>query len=125
MNGVPAHNQHVPQDKLVVEAGTRKEDPIRTMIIFPAWIFGVGEAIQKVTLPVRVWIDMFLKLGYAGTWGEGHSRMGNVHVKDVAQAIVVVLKAALKGEADEGAEGFCECRISVYWFYSFIDKSLL
>ncbi|KXN80903.1 hypothetical protein AN958_06850 [Leucoagaricus sp. SymC.cos] len=109
LNEVPQQNQHVAQDKLVVEAGTRKKNPVRTMIIFPAWIFGVGEAIQKTTLPVRIWMEMFLKLGYAGTWGEGHSRMGNIHVKDVASAIMTVLKAALRGEADEGAEGFYFC----------------
>ncbi|KAF5363457.1 hypothetical protein D9756_000997 [Leucocoprinus leucothites] len=106
MNDVPPQNEHVAQDKLIVEAGTRKETPIRTMIVFPGWIFGVGEAIQKVTTPVRIFVDMFLKLGYAGTWGEGHSRMGNIHVKDVASAMITVLKAALRGEADEGAEGF-------------------
>jgi nucleoside-diphosphate-sugar epimerase len=112
MDDVPAENQHVPQDKIIVEAGTRKENPIRTMIIFPSWIFGVGEAIQKNPTAVRIYTDMFLKLGYAGTWGEGHSRLGNIHVKDAAEAIMVVLKAALKGEADEGADGLCECRIS-------------
>jgi nucleoside-diphosphate-sugar epimerase len=107
MNDLPPQNQHIDQDKLIVEAGTRKENPVRTMIVFPAWIFGVGEGIQKTTLPVRIWVDMFINVGYAGTWGEGHSRMPNIHVKDVASAIVTVLKAALNGKADEGAEGFC------------------
>lgn len=34
--------------------------------------------------------------------------MGNAHVKDVARAVITVLKAALEGKADEGAEGYCE-----------------
>lgn len=104
----PAQNTHLPQDKLIVAAGTRKENPVRTAIVFPAWMFGVGDGVQKVTLPVRIWVDMFLQAGYAGTWGEGYSRMGHAHVKDVATAIITVLKAMLEGKADEGAEGFCE-----------------
>lgn len=35
--------------------------------------------------------------------------MNNVHVKDCANAILVVFKAALEGKAEEGAEGLCEC----------------
>ncbi|KAF9448159.1 NAD(P)-binding protein [Macrolepiota fuliginosa MF-IS2] len=106
LNDVPAGNHHVAQDKLIVEAGTRKENPVRTLIVFPGWIYGIGEGIQKTTLPVRIFTDLFLQAGRAGTWGEGHSRMGNAHVKDVASAVVTVLKAALEGRADEGAEGF-------------------
>lgn len=108
LDQVPQENTHLPQDKLIVEAGTRTKNPVRTAIVFPGWIYGVGEAIQQTTLPVRIWVDMFLRAGYAGTWGEGHSIMGNAHVKDVASALATVLKAMLDGKADEGAKGFCE-----------------
>ncbi|EKM82153.1 hypothetical protein AGABI1DRAFT_105483 [Agaricus bisporus var. burnettii JB137-S8] len=106
LDQVPQENTHLPQDKLIVEAGTRTKNPVRTAIVFPGWIYGVGEAIQQTTLPVRIWVDMFLRAGYAGTWGEGHSIMGNAHVKDVASALATVLKAMLDGKADEGAKGF-------------------
>lgn len=33
--------------------------------------------------------------------------MNNIHVKDVASAILIVLKAALDGKAEEGAQGLC------------------
>lgn len=35
--------------------------------------------------------------------------MGEIHVKDAASACLVLLKAALEGKADEGAEGLCVC----------------
>jgi nucleoside-diphosphate-sugar epimerase len=118
LDQVPQENTHLPQDKLIVEAGTRKENPVRTAIVFPGWIYGVGEGIQKTTLPIRIWIDMFLGAGYAGTWGEGHSIMGNAHVKDVATAVITVLKAMLEGKADEGANGFCK------FFLTLLSSSL-
>ncbi|KAF9493518.1 NAD(P)-binding protein [Pleurotus eryngii] len=98
-------NKHVKEDRLIIAAGTRKENPIRTAIVCPAWIYGIGEGMQKVTLPVRIFLDMFQRNGGAGTWGPGLVKMNNIHVKDVSSALLVVLKAALEGKADEGAEG--------------------
>lgn len=46
-----------------------------------------------------------LAAGYAGTWGPGHNAMNNIHIKDVASAMIVMLNAALEHKADEGAEG--------------------
>jgi len=102
----PPENTHLISDREIVAAATRKEDPIRSIIVYPGWIYGVGEGVQKLTLPTRVYMDMALKVGYAGTWGAGKNVMGEIHVKDVASACLVLLKAALEGKADEGAEGF-------------------
>ncbi|TCD65980.1 hypothetical protein EIP91_001927 [Steccherinum ochraceum] len=101
----PPTNTHLESDIPIVEAGTRKENPIRSIIIFPCQIYGVGEGIQKTTLWLRFFTDFAKKLGYAGTWGKGHNSMNNIHVKDCANSILVVFKAALEGKADEGAEG--------------------
>ncbi|KAG6331139.1 hypothetical protein ID866_7947, partial [Astraeus odoratus] len=90
----------------IVEAGSRKENPVRTIIYFPAQIYGVGE-------------DMSKKLGFAGTWGSGANSMNNIHVKDCANGLFLVLKAALEGKAEEGPEGLyfsasMEPRLSYY-----------
>ncbi|TFK35052.1 hypothetical protein BDQ12DRAFT_760575 [Crucibulum laeve] len=106
LDNCPPTNKHLESDKLIVQFGTRKEKPIRTIIVFPGWIYGVGEGIQKTTLPIRIFLNMFQRAGYAGTWGPGYSRMNNIHVKDCANAILTVFKAALEGRADEGADGF-------------------
>ncbi len=123
-------NKHVKEDTLIIAAGTRKENPIRTAIVCPAWIYGIGEGMslsrivalhieercvvgmQKVTLPVRIFLDMFQRNGSAGTWGPGLVKMNNIHVKDVSSALLIVLKAALEGKADEGAEGICASFVS-------------
>jgi len=98
-------NTHLDSDIPIVEAGTRKENPVRTIMIFPAQIYGIGEGVQRTTLWLRFFTEFAKKLGYAGTWGPGHNSMNNIHVKDCANAILIVLKAALEGKADEGAEG--------------------
>ena len=46
-------------------------------------------------------------VGYAGTWGRGANAMNNIHVKDCAAGLLLVLQAALEGRADEGPEGLC------------------
>jgi hypothetical protein len=63
--------------------------------------------IQKVPLSVRIFVDLCTKAGYSGTWGPGLNRMNVVHIKDAANACLVVFKAALEGKAEEGAEGLC------------------
>ncbi|KAH7890435.1 hypothetical protein F5I97DRAFT_1826579 [Phlebopus sp. FC_14] len=102
-------NTHLDSDIPIVEAGSRTENPVRTIIYFPAQIYGVGEGIQRTTLWLRIFLDMMKNLGYAGTWGPGANAMNNVHVKDCAMGLLLVLKAALEGKADEGPEGLYFC----------------
>ncbi|KAI6004383.1 hypothetical protein F5J12DRAFT_893474 [Pisolithus orientalis] len=98
-------NMHLDSDIPIVEAGSRKENPVRTIIYYPGQIYGVGEGIQKTTLWLRIFLDMTKKLGFAGTWGPGANTMNNIHVRDCANGLLLVLKAALEGKADEGPEG--------------------
>ncbi|KAL0949842.1 hypothetical protein HGRIS_009876 [Hohenbuehelia grisea] len=105
LNACEPTNMHLPEDKAIVTAGTRRENPVRTIIVFPGWVYGIGEGIQKTTLPLRLFLGMFSKVGHAGTWGEGLNRACTIHVKDVARALLVVLSSALENKADEGAQG--------------------
>ncbi|PBL02702.1 NAD(P)-binding protein [Armillaria gallica] len=98
-------NMHLESDIPIVDAGTRTQNPVRTMIMFPGWIYGLGEGVQKTTTPVRYFRDTYTRIGRAGTWGPGANVMPNVHVKDCASACLTVLKAAIDGKAQEGAEG--------------------
>lgn len=66
------------------------------------------EGIQKTTLWLRIFLDMMKNVGYAGTWGSGANAMNNIHVKDCAMGLFLVLQAALEGRADEGLEGLCK-----------------
>ena len=53
-------------------------------------------------------MDYAKRVGYAGTWGPGFNAQNTIHVQDLADAIMLIFKAALEGRADEGANGFCK-----------------
>lgn len=57
---------------------------------------------------LRIFLEMMKNVGYAGTWGPGANAMNNIHVKDCAMGLLLVLQAALEGKADEGLEGLCK-----------------
>ncbi|EDR04957.1 uncharacterized protein LACBIDRAFT_294969 [Laccaria bicolor S238N-H82] len=98
-------NPHVDCDTVIVAAGTRKERPIRTMILFPGLFYGIGDGIRKTSLLLRLYAGLAVQAGFAGTWGPGYSRVESLHVKDCAEALVIMFKAALEGKADEGRDG--------------------
>lgn len=66
------------------------------------------EGVQKTTLWLRIFLGMMKNVGYAGTWGSGANAMNNIHVKDCAMGLLLILQAALEGRADEGPEGLCK-----------------
>ncbi|EGN97180.1 hypothetical protein SERLA73DRAFT_183827 [Serpula lacrymans var. lacrymans S7.3] len=105
----PSTNTHLESDIPIVEAGTRKENPVRTIILYPGQIYGVGRGVQRNTLWLRIFFDMTKKLGYMGTWGPGANSMNNVHVIDVASALLLLFKSALEGKAEEGKDGIYFC----------------
>jgi len=80
---------------------------VRTMIILPGLIYGVGPGIQKVSLPQRVFLNLASQAGHMGTIGPGRNVLGYIHLKDVASAVSAVLSGALQGKnVGEGDNGF-------------------
>ncbi|KAF7798960.1 hypothetical protein EIP86_010189 [Pleurotus ostreatoroseus] len=61
--------------------------------------------VQKTTLWLRIFLDYAKKIGYAGTWGPGRNIQNTIHVRDMADIVLFVFKAALEGKAAEGADG--------------------
>ncbi|KAK7026872.1 hypothetical protein VNI00_015414 [Paramarasmius palmivorus] len=98
LEDLPETNVHLDCDLAIVQAGTRKENPVRTIMLFPGWVYGVGEGIQKITFPYRTLLGLASNVGFAGTWGKGFNGTSNVHVKDVSSAILVLLDSALDGK---------------------------
>ena len=64
--------------------------------------------IQKVPTWVRIFLQFAKANGHSGTFGAGYNSMSNIHVKDVASAIITILTAALQKKTDEGYEGLCK-----------------
>ncbi|KAJ4469345.1 NAD(P)-binding protein [Lentinula lateritia] len=92
----------------IVDAG--KNGEIRTMIVFPGLIYGIGPGIQKISLPHRFYLNLAAQAGHSGSFGPGRNIAGLVHLKDVASAVSAVLEGALNGgkvgeKIGEGKEG--------------------
>ncbi|THU95691.1 NAD(P)-binding protein [Dendrothele bispora CBS 962.96] len=98
-------NYHLDGDTMIVAAGKDKQVPVRTIIVFPGWIYGVSEGPEKITLAMRLYVRLAREAGHVGTWGPGANKNFNCHVKDVANALLVIFDAALQGTAEEGEEG--------------------
>ncbi|KAJ3794378.1 hypothetical protein GGU11DRAFT_796435 [Lentinula aff. detonsa] len=92
----------------IIDAGESGE--IRTMIVFPGLIYGVGPGLQKISLPHRIYLDLAAQAGHSGSFGSGRNISGFVHLNDVTSAVSAVLKGALHGgktgeKIGQGKEG--------------------
>jgi len=75
------------------------------MILFPGLFYGIGDGIRKTSQILRLYAGFAVQARFAGTWGPGYNRAGSLHVKDCANALVIMFKAALEGKSDEGCDG--------------------
>ncbi|KAI6044881.1 hypothetical protein EDC04DRAFT_2599232 [Pisolithus marmoratus] len=64
---------------------------------------------------------MAKKLGFAGTWGPGTNTMNNIHIRDCANGLLLVLKAALEGKADEGPDNFLASMKPMKTYYEWTE----
>ncbi|KAE9392451.1 NAD(P)-binding protein [Gymnopus androsaceus JB14] len=108
----------------IVEAS--KSGGVRTMILLPGLIYGVGQGIYKSSLAHRLMLNFAAQAGHSGTFGAGRNIWGLIHVKDVASAVSAVLRGALNGSTiGEGEKGFCELYlISMSEFCGIIGDAL-
>ncbi|KAF8655198.1 hypothetical protein AX16_003230 [Volvariella volvacea WC 439] len=93
-------------NQAIVEAGKRKVNPVKTLILFPGWIYGVGSGLQTITLGFRFYFQLARAAGHAITIGPGLNVLPGIHLKDVATSLVALIRGAIDGTAGTGAQGF-------------------
>ncbi|KIK57878.1 hypothetical protein GYMLUDRAFT_45708 [Collybiopsis luxurians FD-317 M1] len=83
----------------IVEA--EKTGKIRTMIMCPGIIYGIGAGLQKISSTHRVYLDFIFehKTGYSGTFGPGRNVYGFVHIQDIADAVSMLIQKVLAAES--------------------------
>ncbi|KAF8665814.1 hypothetical protein AX16_000257 [Volvariella volvacea WC 439] len=104
-NDVPKDNIMIEISNEIIAVGERKENPIKTMIILPSWVYGIGDGVQKITLGLRMYLNFSKAAGYAITFGRGLNQSSSIHIKDVANSMITMIKGALDGTAGTGAQG--------------------
>lgn len=98
VTSLPDDALHRKIDKIVLEAGTKHSDRIKTAIVCPPTIYGIGRgpdnqrSIQLPTLCAGT-----LDLGHAIKVNEGKSYWGNVHVFDLSDLYLKLVEQAAAG----------------------------
>lgn len=103
---IPEHAPHRLVDLEIFAAA--KTGLIKTYLMVPPTVFGKGKgpfAENRMSIQLPRLVYQSLRAGRAMYVGEGKAQWTNVHVVDLAEMYLLVLDAALKGEAPEGLAG--------------------
>jgi nucleoside-diphosphate-sugar epimerase len=93
-------------DNFVLDVAASDHPKIRTAVVFPPLIYGPGEGpVKRRSVQVPELARVALTRGKAVQVGEGLSRWGNIHVRDVAKVFAGLADAAAGGSEADGAWG--------------------
>ncbi|KAH6662798.1 hypothetical protein B0J14DRAFT_610217 [Halenospora varia] len=108
ITSLPITASHRDADIAVLESGTKYG--VKTAIIGPSTIYGVGEGpVKRDSIQIPWLVEGILKRGRGFTVGEGKNVWNDVHVDDLAAGYVLLAEQALLpggGKADWGREGY-------------------
>ncbi|KAK8249835.1 putative nucleoside-diphosphate-sugar epimerase [Phyllosticta capitalensis] len=95
LTNLPDHAFHRNVDKIVIEAGTKHADVVKSVIICPPCIYGPGRGpVWKRSRQVPTLVQKTLELKKAPIIGAGKSVWNNVHVHDLGDLFTLYADAA-------------------------------
>ncbi|EXJ61499.1 uncharacterized protein A1O5_11815 [Cladophialophora psammophila CBS 110553] len=104
---------HRKVDKIVLEAGSKYADRVKTALVCPPTIYGNGRGpISRRSRQVYELTKLILQKGYTPIVGSGKARWNHIHIYDLAAAFILLAEAAVaKNMSDEiwGAKGYHLC----------------
>jgi len=110
LTNLPDDAFHRNVDKLVLDAGMKHGDVLKTCIVCPPTIYGKGRGpVATRGRQVYELAKLILEKGYTPIIGEGKARWNNVHIEDLSEVYrLLVEKAVAKDTNDElwGAKGY-------------------
>ena len=112
---LPHSAPHRPVDEVVISAAKAAPSVFDAYIICPPTIYGIsGGPVNKLSQQIPGMIKAYIKRGKGGTVGAGLNMWNNVHIADLADLYVKVMRAAIKGGmittlATEGGGGYYFC----------------
>ncbi|KAF2164559.1 hypothetical protein M409DRAFT_67708 [Zasmidium cellare ATCC 36951] len=119
VTSLPDDAIHRNVDKIVLEAGTQHADRIKTAIVCPPTIYGIGRGPDNQrSMQLPQLCASTIELGYAPRVNAGKTYWGNVHVQDLSDLYVKLIEQAAAGGATAdwsgkppiwGAEGYYFC----------------
>ncbi|KAL6253164.1 hypothetical protein RBB50_000885 [Rhinocladiella similis] len=110
---LPDEAFHRNVDKIVLEAGTKYADRVKTALVCPPTIYGDGRGpTSGRSRQVYELSKLILQKGYTPIVGAGKARWNHVHVYDLAAAFVLLAEAAVANNLSDdiwGAKGYHLC----------------
>lgn len=101
LTGLPNSAVHRDIDKIVLSAGAQNSDILKTAIVCPPTIYGLGRgASNKRSRQVYNLAKATLEKGKAPQLGKGLTEWDNVHIHDLAQLFVLLAEQASKNSQD-------------------------
>jgi nucleoside-diphosphate-sugar epimerase len=101
LTNLPDSAFHRNVDKVVLEAGMANPDVVKTAIVCPPTIYGPGRGPgSSRSRQVYTLASATLKLGKALQLGTGLTEWDNVHVHDLSDLLVLLVKAAVANKSD-------------------------
>ena len=105
----PDHAAHRDTDKIVLTAGTRDDGRIKTAIVCPPTIYGVGRGpVNKRSMQLYDLAKMTLVTGKGMHVGQGNNEQTHVHLYDLTKLYILLIEAAVAGggNATWGEKGY-------------------
>lgn len=97
---LPDEALHRKVDKIVLAASQDHENRIKTAIVCPPTIYGVGRGTgNKTSIQVNMAANLALREGKAMQIGDGSSVWHEVHVHDLSQLYLLLGEAAVSGNS--------------------------
>ena len=98
LNSMPDQAPHRVTDKMVLSAGTEHADRIKTAIVCPPTIYGVGRGPgNQRSIQVPDLVKGILQKGHGFQVGAGKTRWSNVHVSDLSDLYLSLVESAAAG----------------------------
>ncbi|KAL2027627.1 hypothetical protein VTO58DRAFT_110315 [Aureobasidium pullulans] len=107
---LPDEAFHRNVDKIVLEAGNKNKDVVKTVIVCPPTIYGTGRGpVSGRGRQVYEMAKLILTEGFIPVVGQGKARWNNIHVADLSEVYKLLVDRVVHGDLSDdiwGARGY-------------------
>ncbi|TIA12461.1 NAD(P)-binding protein [Aureobasidium pullulans] len=107
---LPDEAFHRNVDKIVLEAGNKNKDIVKTVIVCPPTIYGTGRGpVSGRGRQVYEMAKLILTEGFIPVVGQGKARWNNIHVADLSEVYKLLVDRVVHGDLSDdiwGARGY-------------------
>lgn len=126
LTGLPDSAFHRNVDKVVLEAGSKHSDVLKTALVCPPTIYGRGRGPSSVRSRQAYELTKLILEGkYIPVIGAGKARWNHVHVADLSQLFLLLVEVAAANKLDDelwGEKGYYLCESGEHVWTELAEK---